>query len=228
MTDLSHWDFVEHFSGYEAAALILGLEPRQSNDETVRVITGRMERDYQNAIDHRPWDVSGNPLENQVVQQGTDHRQILLISADMEELHQFFSLPGTDPQRYEIEWRADRSHLKFSNQKFSRKQLTGWLKAIGMKSVYQFALRNDSTTPTAIAQSDPDIDPFDLPPELDIANIAWRSVQNGYGLQSDTPRNRLIDYLGKNYKMLKPEAVQRIATVANPDKSPGRKKRDKE
>ena len=148
MTELSHWDFVKHFSGYEAAALILGLEPRQSNDETVRVITGQMERDYQNAIDHRPWDVSGNPLENQVGQ-GTDHHQVLLISAEMEELHQFFSLPGRDPQRYEIEWLADRRHLRFENQKFARKQLICWLDAIGRKSVYQFDLKQVNPLSTA-------------------------------------------------------------------------------
>lgn len=73
-----------------------------------------------------------------------------------------------------------------------------------------------------------DIDPADLPIELDAANMAYRAVLNGYGNQSDTFKNRLIDYLKMTYTDLKPEAVQRIATVANPDKATGRKKLSKE
>lgn len=80
----------------------------------------------------------------------------------------------------------------------------------------------------AIAESEPDIDPLDLPPELDAANMAYRAVLNGFGNPAATFKNRLIDYLEKSFIDLIPEAVQRIATVANPDKTTGRKKRDKE
>jgi hypothetical protein len=73
-----------------------------------------------------------------------------------------------------------------------------------------------------------EIDPSDLPAELDAANTAYRAVLNGYGKQGDTPKNRLIAYLKATYKHLTPNAVARIATVANPDKSPGRMKSDKE
>ena len=68
------------------------------------------------------------------------------------------------------------------------------------------------------------IDPLDLPAELDAANMAFRAVNNGYGDTTTTPKNRLIDYLQKHYPAFKPEQVNRIATVANPDKSTGRKK----
>jgi hypothetical protein len=73
-----------------------------------------------------------------------------------------------------------------------------------------------------------EIDPADLPAELDAANVAFRAVTNGHGDPAATPRNRLIDYLEKNFPDFKPEQVQRIATVANPDKSTGRKKSAKE
>jgi hypothetical protein len=73
-----------------------------------------------------------------------------------------------------------------------------------------------------------DIDPSDLPVELDAANLAFRALTNGYGEQSATPRNRLIDYLKNHFKDFKEEQIQRIATVANPDKSAGRKKSTKE
>jgi hypothetical protein len=69
-----------------------------------------------------------------------------------------------------------------------------------------------------------DIDPADLPDELSAANIAFRAVTNGHGDQAATFKNRLIDYLEKNFTSLNNEAVQRIATVANPDKGRGRKK----
>ncbi|MES2189145.1 MAG: hypothetical protein V4454_03420 [Pseudomonadota bacterium] len=70
------------------------------------------------------------------------------------------------------------------------------------------------------------LDPADLPAELDAANIAFRAVTQGYGDPLVTFKNRLIDYLKKNFPNLGHEAVQRIATVANPDKTTGRKKRD--
>lgn len=68
-------------------------------------------------------------------------------------------------------------------------------------------------------------DPADLPYELHAANIAFRAVTNGHGDKSATFKNRLISYLETNFADLNSEAVQRIATVANPDKTPGRKKR---
>lgn len=82
--------------------------------------------------------------------------------------------------------------------------------------------------PRAECEPETGADPTDLPAELDAANIAYRAVLNGYGDQSDTIRNRLVDFLKTNYKGLTPETVGRIATVANPKKSGGRKKRDKE
>lgn len=73
-----------------------------------------------------------------------------------------------------------------------------------------------------------DVDPLDLPEELDAANMAFRAVLNGCGEQRATFKNRLIDYLEKNFTRLNNEAVQRIATVANPYKGRGRKKSNAE
>jgi hypothetical protein len=44
MEQLAHWDFTKEFSGYDAAALILGLEPRNSefDEQRVRVVRDRM------------------------------------------------------------------------------------------------------------------------------------------------------------------------------------------
>jgi hypothetical protein len=93
-------------------------------------------------------------------------------------------------------------------------------------------VRVNTTATDGIGQDeaaiDADIDPADLPDELHAANIAFRAVTNGHGDKSATFKNRLIDYLEKNFPGLNNEAVQRIATVANPDKAPGRKKRNVE
>jgi len=60
MADLSHWDFAENFSGYEAAALILGLEPRESESDQgrVNVVMDRMELHYNNQIAALEWEVT--------------------------------------------------------------------------------------------------------------------------------------------------------------------------
>ncbi len=78
-----------------------------------------------------------------------------------------------------------------------------------------------------VSSTNYDVDPCDLPQELDAGNMAFRAVTNGYGDQSATTRNRLIDYLKKHYPDFKEGQVERIATVANPDKSTGRKKSTK-
>ena len=72
------------------------------------------------------------------------------------------------------------------------------------------------------------LDPADLPIELDAANMAYRAVLNGHGSETDSFKNRLIDYLKTRYPHFTNDAVLRIATVANPDKAPGRKKQNRE
>ncbi len=95
-------------------------------------------------------------------------------------------------------------------------------------SAVDFSVNRAEQILVSKSESDIEIDPCDIPMELDAANLAFRAVSNGHGERSATFKNRLINYLEKNFTDLKPEAVQRIATVANPDKSTGRKKRDKE
>lgn len=70
------------------------------------------------------------------------------------------------------------------------------------------------------------LDPSDLPIELDAANMAYRAVLNGYGSEDDSFKQRLIDYLKTRHPNFTNDAVLRIATVANPDKTPGKKKRN--
>lgn len=80
---------------------------------------------------------------------------------------------------------------------------------------------------TAAAQQAQPVEPEDLPDELSIANIAFRAVTNGYGDELATFRNRLGAYLDKHHPDLGSGVKDRIITVANPDKAPGRKTRPK-
>lgn len=217
MTDLSHWDFAENFSGYDAASLILGIEPRESQDEQwrVRVVTDRMELQYKHATARVFHEIFGDPLENVHSKEAS----AALLSVKLDELYyRYWHFNEETPLS---DWLADKRLIKFENQEFERNSIARWLTQIGMKSVYQFD-RKQTTEHKEIIETD--IDPADLPDELHTANIAFRAVTNGYGDKTATFKNRLIDYLARNFAGLNNEAVQRIATVANPDKGRGRKK----
>lgn len=120
---------------------------------------------------------------------------------------------------------------------YGRQEIHRWVQHRGYKSKYCFgkedisSASSDNSIPSSIkdiTENSNEIDPADLPDELSAANIAFRAVTNGYGDPMATFRNRLINYLEKDFPGLNGEAVQRIATVANPDKAPGRKKRNAE
>jgi hypothetical protein len=70
-----------------------------------------------------------------------------------------------------------------------------------------------------------EIDPLDLPIELDAANVAYRVVQKGFGDQDATFKKRVVDYLQTNYPQMAPEALKRISTLVNPQKQAGRRKK---
>lgn len=78
--------------------------------------------------------------------------------------------------------------------------------------------------PSGDAEPDPlGVAPEDLPDELDCAMQAFRAVHNGYGDRAATFKNRLSAWIAQHRPDLGDEARARIATVANPDKTPGRK-----
>ena len=111
--------------------------------------------------------------------------------------------------------------------------LASWLRTEGIEIGHVITTDTNTDSPTnGHVQTEEskglnkDVDPLDLPEELDAANMAFRAVLNGYGEQTATFKNRLIEYLKANYSHLKTEAIDRIATVANPDKARGRKTRD--
>ena len=227
MTDLSHWDFAENFSVFDVAALILGCEPNQAwrHELKVQIVADRMKLHYGYATKRAFNDNFGDPLEN--IER--DERIFAeLPSVDLKALsfRAFRFDDGVPLGR----WLDCEDQSNFVNQKFNRYSIVDWLADVGFKSVYQFDLRQPIAGGVMVEimvskeTMKTDIDPADLPEELHAANIAFRAVTNGHGDPSATFRNRLIGYLETNFLGLSNDAVRRIATVANPDKTTGRQK----
>ncbi|OIQ65842.1 hypothetical protein GALL_525960 [mine drainage metagenome] len=103
-----------------------------------------------------------------------------------------------------------------------------FIKYVNEESSIAEKIIDSSEIDTQLSTEESKFDPLDFPEELDAARMAFVVVKSGNGGTGTTFRNKLIDYLKKNYPNLGKDAVSRIATVANPDKTRGRKKFDKE
>lgn len=241
--DLSHYDFVEDFSLDEMGSLIAGFDPKlPPSDEfaaridTIRrtLITSVLMSNGQAAMTC----FDGGLRQDLPVGLLYSTQALLRLKCtnDPDEL------PFGDgfPTDY---W----EDIPLDEARFSRDVVHNWLAGRRFKSGYDFDpavglmpphfrqmedLPHESESAGSIAishrKTQIDIDPADLPDELSAANIAFRAVTNGYGDGSSTFKSRLIDYLVTHFTTFNNEAVQRIATVANPDKAPGRKKRNAE
>lgn len=228
MEFLSHWDYAIEFSGREAAALILGIDPNNleaftAADGHIRVVAERMAQHYEHALMRWYHEVlkiyAHDSLEIDA------HIPGELTSLALDKFCKYWN-PDEEDIEFE-EWLVNDKLTEFSVQKFSRHEVSAWLQAIGEKSAYQFNTEH-ALLYAAEAKSEIELDPSDYPEELDAANMAFRAIKNGEGNPKDTFRKRIVSYLEKNYPNFKPDAVQRIATVANPDKSTGRKSLSRE
>lgn len=141
MATLSHWEFAAHFSGYDAAALILGLEPRESSvdDSRIRVVIDRMALHYNQALKRHYHEAFQIGIENFQAMEAA--RPFELESITMNELHSLCDLGDDDPQF--SEWLAS-NQSQFDNQILSRYVVADWLDAIGLASTYQFRLDHPS------------------------------------------------------------------------------------
>lgn len=143
--------------------------------------------------------------------------------------------PDTDPSTVLVEskeilwrWSLEVEELLLAvdgDGRAPRDRVTARLQALQIRA---YELKTGSKlAPLGCAESC-DIDPADIPEELHMANLAFRAVTNGYGDATATFRNRVVSYLKETYPSLLNEQLERIATVANPDKAPGRKSQKKE
>ena len=145
MEDLSHWNFAEEFYGYEAAALILGLEPfwvecgqPDIDQSRIRIVADRMKVHYENTKHTRYMELF-RPEE---------------MDEDNDLLGQAIELPSVHMQRFRSvwnmsEWFEDETKHMFEAQKFSRHHICQWLEVIGLKSVYPFDLHQTPSSTEA-------------------------------------------------------------------------------
>ena len=224
MTNLSNWDFSADFTGAEVVALAFGLDPNRtpslaSEEIMFAPALERMKQCYDKARDYYQQSMSPPEFPDWIAPVD------MLLSADMR-----WHICHTDIADVHYcdfyQWVTNDERSRFETQRFPRQDIIQWLAAIAGASVYAFDKAASVTSNVAdVVAPAPEIDPEDLPYELDCANVAFRAVTNGYGDPAATFKNRLLGYLNEKHSALAPDAISRIATVANPDKSPGRPKR---
>ena len=227
MQELEIWNFAVDFTAEEAATLIMGKTPGSIDLTQLEPLMRRMRRSYEIACRWHAYLI--NPTDEEFANSAPPE---MLESVGVRGRASNLDEPGSSYRFYE--WLCDDKESGVETQRFGRQVLADWLLAIGMPSKYSFVPIKQTSHASAqnelqsvVGSCMSEIDPSDLPPELDAANMAFRAVMRGYG-QSASKRNCLIEYLQAHYSHFKTEQVQRIATVANPDKTTGRKKRDKE
>ncbi len=229
MVDLSHWDIADEFTAEQVVILMHSQDPdvvtAANRAGGVRIVSqpvfaptyARMKRSYDKTRTYFQQAMSPPELYDDVTP--PDILESINMRREMAEPY-----PSDGRPCYFDHWLREDSLSGFDTQRFSVDEIARWLTAIGQPSGYPFkGLPKGQSSKVAAV---PEIDPSDFPGELDRANQAFRAVQNGYGDSSATFKNRIADYLANTYPELTPEAVQRIAIVANPDKAPGRKKRN--
>lgn len=150
MEDLSHWDFAEHFWGYDAAALILGVEPRHSAGEEhrIRVVMQRMALDYSRAVEKARWETFPPFDQVEVAREPNIVYPDLLVSVELEKLWRGFYQGIEAPFE---SWLANENAVRFENQEFSRQSVANWIGRVAQKSIYSFDLNGANVQDSVIA-----------------------------------------------------------------------------
>ena len=134
-TTLRHWDFATHFTGEEAAALIMGIDPNlpKSKVDTTYPIVERMRSAYQQALGEAIWayDFKDGAGGDQSLVDITE-KSTGLYSYRMLDMSGHIVWPQAG------HWLNDQDESSFDAQKFTREELVRWLSAIEMKSDYHF------------------------------------------------------------------------------------------
>ena len=130
MTDLSHWDFATSFTGTQAAALILGLDPNDAKTpKEPQPVLDRMRQCY--GVAHRYYLSDCDPDRPPV-----DLPASMLESSQMLEIDCKVTYCGLDSSEF-VYW-LEGKESEFDQQSFTPNRLIYWLDAIGLKSKYVF------------------------------------------------------------------------------------------
>ena len=144
MNDLSHWEAANDFTGQEAAALAVGLDPLQPGTIPLAKLPlyARMEscynaaRKFRLSLDDDPFDVDFLGVNN------TDE---MLVSCGLSlQIERY----GFDDGQEMSHWLLDDNQSRFAVQRFTGQEIARWLSAIALKSKFSFA--GLSSTPSQI------------------------------------------------------------------------------
>lgn len=145
MDSLAHWDYAVQFSGYQAAALILGIDPGkpespQSNESPVIAVYERLALHYGHALTRHYHGAFRTCSDDEQEMQANIAFE--LPSATLSKLSESWERDQDEPWAQEshafTEWLLDGQRHDFGCQSFSREALVKWLRATGLESVYQF------------------------------------------------------------------------------------------
>jgi hypothetical protein len=137
----SHWDVATDFTGCQAAALALGLDPIET--ETKYSISLplyiRMKRCY---ISKRDWLRDDMSPHNE---EGVISRSDMLESVELHWWRRQVE-PGTWGSY--CDWVKAETESRFEHQRFTRQELTRWLVEIKFESRYKFDIDNSDAVRT--------------------------------------------------------------------------------
>jgi hypothetical protein len=142
MADLSHWDFADEFTAQEAASLILGVDP-MIDGEAVRAkpIFEKLRSCYHSAWGYWHTRCDGNfELNEHVTLPDIAIQSVTMASYGGMFVRHGFTEKGKEFFCRWVGWETseDGEFSGFLHQRYSRQELSRWLKALGLSSAYQF------------------------------------------------------------------------------------------
>ncbi len=146
MIDLKHWDAFQTFTCKQAACLMAGIEPSLQTVDSWADLSKElwsralMEEHYQSAL---VFSQSG----------GFDSTKYgdLLLPTDLQSIGLERLRLRVDAPKYELnflEWNNSDGHIE--KQKFSRFELSRWIKMMGISPAYLFDLSSPAKSPSVV------------------------------------------------------------------------------
>ena len=138
MNDLAHWDVATSFTGAEAAALAVGLDPSQADHNRARrsPMIERMKRSYASK---RQW------YEDNERPQPEELDSVPLNQ--MLESRELAWRARTEEDDALQEWLRNERQSGFDSQTFAREEIARWLAEIGLTSAYLFSKPKSGGSP---------------------------------------------------------------------------------
>jgi hypothetical protein len=140
MPDLSNWSYADDFMPFEAACLIVGLDPAESTeDQRVSHVMRRMEKAYEITLEEATWDVWGAPEDEDLAAYcppyAPDQSHVPLPSLKLEASRYAWTEKGSEEIK---DWLKDAKAQNFNEQRFSARVLGNWVASSGLKSAFSF------------------------------------------------------------------------------------------